>query len=207
MSMMNTASKKWLLVLCCYAMSLTSGYAKDGKPFIHAFGELRVYYQDWLVVCEDKGQGVCRMVKMNLANKKEHFFGNSQLTVYPGLQQPRKSAMSEYANAAFISFFKRDIPALQGVVNIAIDGKNVAELQPNQNIFDSSSNEVSKKTIAQETYWLEGDAAEQILNNMQSGRWLSISYWQNNVQVTEKFSLRGAANALKFIQNRVRENL
>jgi hypothetical protein len=199
--MVKKISKNCLFVLF-YALSLNA-YAKDGQPFIHPFGELRVYYQDWLVVCEDKGQGVCRMVKMNLPSKKEHFFGTSQLTVYPGAQQPRKSAVSEYANLPFISFFKRGIPALQGVVDIAVDGKTIAQLQPNQHVFDNSSNETSKKPIAMETYWLEGDTAGQIIDTMRHGRLLSVRYWHNNTQMTENFSLRGAAQALAFIQNKV----
>lgn len=202
---MNNIIKKLLLVLCCYGSLVAFVHAKEGKVFIHAFGELRVYYQDWLVVCEDKGQGVCRMVNIKLNSKKDTFFGNSQLTVYPALQQPRKSAMSEYNNATFISFFKRDIPPLQGAVKIAIDGKTLTKLQPNDGIFDSSSNETSKKIIAQETYWLEGNTADLILNNMPSGRWLTFSYWKNNEQVTEKFSLRGMAKSLTFIRNAVRK--
>lgn len=199
--MVKKISKKCLLVLF-YALSLAAD-AKDGQPFIHPFGELRVYYQDWLVVCEDKGQGACRMVKMNLPSKKEHFFGTSQISVYPGAQQPRKSDMPEYANLPFISFFKRGIPALQGVVEIAIDGTGIARLQPNQAVFDSSSNETSKKAMAIETYWLEGATAGQIIDAMRHGRWLTVRYWQGGAQLTEPFSLRGAAQALMFMQNKL----
>jgi hypothetical protein len=103
------------------------------------------------------------MVNLNLLDKTSPFFGDSQLTAYPALQQPRKSAMPEYDNAAFISFFKRNMPALQGTVDIAIDGKTIMQLQPNQDIFDSSTKESHNKSIAIETYWLDGDTAGRIL--------------------------------------------
>ena len=182
---------------------LAYAYGQDGKPFIHPFGELRVYYQDWLVVCEGKGKGVCRMVNIKLATPSEHFFGDSQLTIYPGSQQPRKSAMPEYANAAFINFFKRGMLALQGKVTVIIDGKVIAQLQPNENIFDNTSIASKNKAIAMETYWLEGDVAWQILKAMPAGNRLSIRYWQNNTEQTETFSLRGAAKSLAFIANKV----
>ena len=202
MARLNTSlqSTKYIVIfLCCYGFFFDSAFAKESKPFIHPFGELRVYYQDWLVVCENKGQGVCRMVNMKLDNPKDSFFGHSRLSVYPARQGARQSALPEYSNAATIEFFKRDAPPLQGVVSVAIDGKTIAELTPNADIFDSSS-----KAISVETYLVEGDAANRIIDVMPKGRWFSIRYWRDNTQVTERFSLRGAAKALAFMSNRIR---
>lgn len=196
------AIRNLVVILGMLGLLLTSAYAKDGQPFIHSFGELRVYFQDWLVVCEDNGRGVCRMVNIKLTNPTDHFFGNSQLTVYPGLQQPRKSAMPEYANLAFMQFFKRDMPTLQGKVSIAVDGKEITELQPHESVFDYTSERSKNKGIAIETYWLEGDAAQRVIHALPVGKKLSIRYWQNNVEKTETFSLRGAAKSLAFMKNR-----
>ena len=192
------AGKYGLIFLCCYGL-FGSAFAKEGKPFIHPFGELRVYYQDWLVVCENKGQGVCRMVNMKLDDPKDSFFGNSRLSVYPDSQQDRQSALPEYRHAATIEFFKRDAPPLQGVVSVAIDGKTIADLKPNVDVFDSSS-----KAISAETYLVEGQVAKRMIDVMPKGRWFSIRYWRDNTQVTERFSLRGAAKALAFMSNRIR---
>ena len=69
-----------LMVFCC--MNAKVSIAEDGKPFIHEFGELRVYYKYWLAVCDKNREGVCRMVAFNLSGT-ETFFGRSELSVSP----------------------------------------------------------------------------------------------------------------------------
>lgn len=197
------AIRKLVVIFGMLGLLLTSAYAQDGKPFIHLFGELRVYFQDWLVVCEDNGRGVCRMVNIKLTNPTDHFFGNSQLTVYPGLQQPRKSAMPENVNFPFMLFFKRDMPALQGKVSIAVDGKVITELQPHESVFDYTSDRSKNKAIAIETYWLDGEVAQSVIHALPNGNRLSIRYWNNNVEKTETFSLRGVAKSLAFMENKI----
>lgn len=197
---MNVVGKKPLLFLCAYGLFQAAALAGDGKPFIHPFGELRVYHQDWLVVCENKGKGVCRMVNMKLDKKKDHFFGNSELTIYPAAQGLRESSVVGYKNAAVIEFFKRDMAKLEGMVSVEVDGKTIAEFKPNDGVFDSSS----QKNLALETYGFEGDAVKRILAAIPHGKRLKISYRQNDRQATEAFSLRGAAESLAFIRDIVR---
>lgn len=199
---MPTPTRRPSLILALYASLLLSASAQgrpDEQPFIHPFGELRAYRQDWLVVCDKKGRGVCRAVNMNLNSKAEPFFGDSELTVYPKGQYPLPPGYSEYAGAAFVSFFKRGMPALQCPVSFTVDGKLVAELQPHQGIFDNTSKAVGSKPIAIETYWTEGAPAERILAALRRGRWLDIGYCKDGNQATQRFSLRGAAAGLDFI--------
>jgi hypothetical protein len=173
------------LALCAsLLLSMPAAGRPNQQAFIHPFGELRAYRQDWLVVCEERGKGVCRMVNMNLNSKAEPFFGHSELTLYPKGQYPLPSGYSEYGGAAFISFFKRDMPALQCPVSFAVDGKPVAELQPHQNIFDNTSEAKGQKPIAMETYWLEGPTAERLFGPLRRGRWLDIGYCEDGANST-----------------------
>jgi hypothetical protein len=196
------AYKHCLLALCFYSSLITISYSKEPKTFIHPFGELRVYYRDWLVVCEDKGNGICRMVATKLNNKAEPFFGYTRLTLYPPSQFPRKSNNPDYTNQTFIDFFKRDLPPLQGAVTINIDGKQLLQLQPHHTIFDSQSNQQQHKVTALETYWFEADNASLLMAKMNTGKQLSIHYLTNNIPQQESFSLAGFNKALAFIQKR-----
>ena len=189
-----------ILALCASLLLSASAQGRPNEqPFIHPFGELRAYRQDWLVVCENQGRGVCRMVNMNLNSKAEPFFGDSELTVYPKGQYPLPSGYSEYAGAAFIGFFKRGMSALQCPVSFAVDGKPVAELQPHASIFDNTSKATGQKPVAIETYWTEGAPAEGLLAAFRRGRGLDIGYCKDGTKATQRFSLRGAAAGLDFI--------
>lgn len=171
-----------LMVFCC--MNAKVSIAEDGKPFIHQFGELRVYYKDWLVVCDKNGEGACRIAAYNRSGT-ETFFGRSVLTVFP----------EQYGAPAFIEFFCRGVPKLQKTpVKIKI-GAMIAELQPGVDIFDKDH------TI--EVYDIRGDAVHKIVEMMRAGRFISIHYGEKGAEKEETFSLLGAAKSLSYIEDRL----
>jgi hypothetical protein len=171
-----------VMIFCCMNAKLSSA-ARDGKPFIHKFGELRVYYKDWLVVCGKNGEGACRMVAYNRSGT-ETFFGRSALTVFP----------EQDGVPAHIEFYCSGAPKLQKTpVKIKI-GEMIADLQPGVDIFDADT---------METYDIRGDAVHKIVEMMKVGRFISIHYGEKGVEKEETFSLRGAAKSLSYIADRL----
>ena len=49
-------------ILLSAGLGLMAVPAAADPWFLHEFGELRAYFKDWLVVCEDEGRGACRAV-------------------------------------------------------------------------------------------------------------------------------------------------
>ncbi|CAA6818555.1 MAG: Unknown protein [uncultured Sulfurovum sp.] len=160
--------------------------AKDGVPFIHSFGELRVYYKDWLVVCADKGDGECRMV--NYVNKdssqKTGFFPDSRLTLIP----------AQLGKAASIDFFDKGAPSEVNGISIDVDGKAFS--------VQASGYDTPEKNRVMETYIVHDEVTlKEVVKLSKPARWLTFSYEGISGQVSKvRFSLRGFTKALAFIK-------
>ena len=164
--------------------------AKDGVAFMHPFGELRVYFKDWLVLCADKGEGECRMVNYvnNNSKKKTGFFGDSRLTIIPAQEN----------NPAVLEFFHRDAPSLIDSIRIAVDRKKFS--------FTTVDYETPEQNRMMETYILHNQTQlNTIFEASKPARWLIFTYaYDENKHKKVRFSLRGFTKAWAFIENQTK---
>lgn len=177
---------KYILILLMLGGTVNLS-AKDGVSFIHSFGELRVYFKDWLVVCADKGEGECRMVnyvydKNN--HEKEKFFPDSRLTLIPA--QSNKGAI--------IDFYHKNAPSEIIGIDIAVDREKYS--------FDETDYKTPKQNRVMETYIVNNQTKlKNIMEASKPARWLTFRYVGISGQESKvRFSLRGFTKAFNFIQ-------
>lgn len=158
--------------------------AADNKPFIHQFGELRVYYKDWLVVCQDKGYGVCRM-KTSILEDGQTFFDKSSVTYHPTYR----------AQKARLELFSRTpISTETGVITLRIDQQTFKLKAPN----DFKPHYTALGGLVSETYDITNPKVlTPIVAAMKQGKRLSVQYDQHAPEI---YSLRGVIASLLFIQ-------
>ena len=179
-----------LLVLCSGAA------AHDARPFLHEFGELRVYFKDWLVVCDDWGKGACRAVYYVLGEDGETFFGESVLR----LHRAQTGAPIE------IEFFDRGAPEPTGLMFIRVDGHEIASLSPRT---DYSAYMYNGTTQVMETVQFNNRrSVERMIAEMRAGRWLQFDYQRTATERKQvNISLRGLTASLRFIdRQQARQN-
>ncbi|MBU1668210.1 hypothetical protein KKC13_07295 [bacterium] len=172
------------MILILFGTSLNLS-AKDGVPFIHPFGELRVYFKDWLVVCADKGEGECRMVNYvnHDSKQKTGFFPDSRLTIVP--------AQSE--KTASLDFYHKNAPSVIDSITIAVDRKKLS--------LDSEDYQTPEQNRMMETYVVDNETKlNTIIEASKPGRWLTFTYaYPDNQHKKVRFSLRGFTKAFAFI--------
>lgn len=159
--------------------------AIDGRPFIHEFGELRVYCNDWLTVCEEKGEGTCRTATFGL-EPGQTFFSESELTVYP----------AQGGRPASVEFFHRGAPSPpEGDIIVQTENR-IFELRRE----DFHLKRTPLGTPILETYEItDPRIVPPLIRDMLSGRWIYFSYDTGDRLKTVKFSLLGLSRALGFI--------
>lgn len=177
---------KKLLIVLLFVTSIHL-FAKDGVPFIHSFGEERVYFKDWLVVCANKGQGECRMVNyLNRTNsqKIDGFFPDSRLSITPNQGDMTTS----------LDFYDQNAPSDIKGITISVDGEIF--------MFDASDYQTPTQSRMMETYIIKNaNKLDKIIQESKSSRWLTFIYQDINSEYKRvKFSLRGFAKAYEFIQ-------
>ncbi|UWQ17582.1 hypothetical protein [Jannaschia sp. M317] len=74
-----SGQRKIALLLAC----VLAGPVSADPWFHHPFGELRAYHADWLAVCRDLGDGLCRAVQFRRLSA-DGFFGEGRLTLALG---------------------------------------------------------------------------------------------------------------------------
>jgi len=178
-------------ILITILLSINLLQAKEGVPFIHSFGELRVYYKDWLVVCQDKGEGECRMVNyLNQNNQPTGFFPNSRLSIVP----------MQGSNQMVLDFYQHN--ALSTIEGITI------ELGEKRFDFNSSDYKTPDETRMMETYILHHQSKlSSLIEHSKKARWLVFSYhYAQNQAQSVTFSLLGFSKALEFIYTQKAHN-
>ncbi len=179
--------------LFCALLVFSSGAAAhNAKPFLHQFGELRVYFHDWLVVCDDWGDGPCRAVYYVLGEDGETFFGESVLT----LRREQAGAPIE------IEFFDRGAPEPSGLMFIRVDGHEIASLSPRT---DYSAYMPNGTTQVMETVQFNTRRnVEQMVSEMRAGRWMEIDYQRTPDERKQvAISLRGISASLRFMDRQL----
>lgn len=165
-------------------------HAKDGEPFIHSFGELRVYYKDWLVVCKDKGEGECRMVNyLNQNNQPTGFFAQSRLSIVP----------SQGTNQIALDFYQQNAPS-------SIDGITI---RPGQKRFDFNASDYTAPHEHRmlETYIINNSSKlYSLIEDSKEARWLTFTYYYQSNEQSVQFSLLGFTKALEFIYRQKAHN-
>jgi invasion protein IalB len=165
--------------------------AHNAKPFLHEFGELRVYFHDWLVVCDDWGNGPCRAVYYVLGEDGDTSFGESVLR----LHRERAGAPTE------IEFFDRGAPEPSGLMFIRVDGHEVLSLSPRT---DFSAYSTGGSQVMETVQFNNHRNVERMISEMRAGRWMEIDYQRTSderKQVT--ISLRGLTASLRFIDRQL----
>lgn len=176
---------KYMLTILMLLSSLNLS-AKDGVPFMHSFGEKRVYFQDWLIVCAKKGEGQCRMVNYVNRNPKEKtgFFPNSRLSLTP----------AQSNQEAKLDFYDQGAPSEVNDIRIKVDKTAFS--------FEASDYQTPKENRIMETYVITNQIKlNEIVMDSKPARWLIFYYTGVSGQKSKvKFSLRGFTKAYDFIQ-------
>ncbi len=173
--------------------ALSSGAAAhNAKPFLHEFGELRVYFHDWLVVCDDWGNGSCRAVYYVLGDGGDLFFGESVLRLH-----------REQAGAPIeIEFFDRGSPEPAGLMFIRVDGNEIASLSPRTDYSTYMSNGTTQ--VMETVQFNNRRTVERMISEMRAGRWLEIDYQRTPDERKQvAISLRGLTASLRFIDRQL----
>jgi len=176
--------RKYILILLI-ALSSLNLYAKDGVPFIHSFGELRVYFKDWLVVCADKGEGECRMVNyVNIGTDADTgFFPESRLTITPNQRSKPTS----------LDFYHKDAPSQIDGITVSVDSEKF--------LFDAEDYQTPTQSRIMETYIIKNETKlEKMIMESKLGRWLRFTYYKGDNYKSVNFSLRGFSKAYEFIK-------
>lgn len=184
---------KWLkAILTTFVIMIpTVSIAHDARPFYHEFGELRVYFRDWLVVCDKFGDGPCRAVYYVLGDDGETFFGTSVLRIHKD---------SKNADARF-ELYDKDAPVPSGLMFMRVDGKEVASLSPSTdmmlNVVGQDSPIVDTLTIS------KSRIVDPVIEAMRAGRYLSIHWPRGDAAKEIRISLRGFTAAMRFIDRQL----
>ncbi|HHH19945.1 MAG TPA: hypothetical protein ENK86_05510 [Campylobacterales bacterium] len=175
-----------VLILVVISLNLL---AKDGVPFVLSkpFDELRVYYKDWLVVCNDRGAGTCRMVNYVYRpenHERQSFFPDSRLSITP----------AQEAQEAVLDFYDRGAPSEITELSVSVDRDRFA--------FDSADYQTPEQNRIMETYLVTNpNKLTQVIDLSKPARWLTIKYTGSSGEShTVRFSLMGFTKALAFIE-------
>ncbi len=176
-------------ILLCFSTSVA---AHDRQPFMHEFGELRAYFSDWLVVCDDWGDGPCRAVYYVLGDDGATFFGESVLR----LHQTSAGGPIEF------EFYDQGSPEPMALMFMDVDGHQAASLSPRT---DYSAYMANGQTQILETIQINGQRnVERIVSEMKAGRWLTINYQRTPDERKDvAISLRGISAALRFMERQL----
>lgn len=175
-----------VLILVGISLNLS---AKDGVPFLlpKPFDELRVYYKDWLVVCNDRGAGTCRMVNYVYRpdnHERQSFFPDSRLSITP----------AQGTQEAVLDFYDRGAPPAINGLSLSVDQDRFA--------FDSADYQTPEQNRIMETYLVtHPNKLSQIIHLSKPARWLTVKYTGSSGEShTVRFSLMGFTKALAFIE-------
>ncbi|MBL4757929.1 MAG: DUF1176 domain-containing protein [Rhizobiales bacterium] len=189
MSSMKFLRRMLFGILLCFSTSVA---AHDRQPFLHEFGELRVYFSDWLVVCDDWGNGSCRAVYYVLGDDDTTFFGESVLR----LHQASAGGPIEF------EFYDQGAPDPMGLMFMDVDGHQIASLSPRT---DYSAYMANGQSSVMETIQINSPRnVARVVSEMKAGRWLTINYQRTSDERKEvAISLRGISAALRFMDRQL----
>ncbi len=157
-----------------------------GKWFMHEFGELRAYHQDWLAVCADAGKGACRIVQLKV-KADDTFFGDGRLTVNEG--DPESNP--------WIELVVMDGLEASEPLTVIVDGQTLATLEP-QTGYMRDRNTINAYIID------EAKIVGRLLPAMRAGRYITFDYaLANGGRQSIQFSLRGVTAAWRAVQRRI----
>ncbi|CZF83724.1 DUF1176 domain-containing protein [Grimontia marina] len=167
---LKTSNLFWLLLLSSFQLA--------------AFpGEVRSYFKDWLVVCQEisnsRNSGICR-ANASVRDKSAFNYGDGtvfQLTLQRGI--------STYYTIEFYNVLDGKYPSDRVTFQIDNDPAMTFSAQPN------SLNGVK----------LSAEDTQKLIPAMKAGRWMKIDYVsQSGNEVSYRLSLRGVTASLLFIE-------
>ncbi|GAA6199988.1 hypothetical protein [Aquicoccus sp. SU-CL01552] len=157
--------------------------------FLHDYGELRAYHGDWLAVCDDGGNGPCRVVQTGVDPGSNAYFDQR-------LAAHRIDASPDWV----IEVMDRDMPAAALTeLRFRFDGQEVAVQPPAWTVGDMrSSNAVDTVTIR------DPDLAHELVARMKAGNRVSVTYAPTGAgDGSASFPLRGVTAAMNAAEARV----
>ena len=176
------------------ALLLTLALATPAQAsdwFAHEFGELRAYYGDWLAVCEDLGDGPCRMVQSVIPEGGDTFFGTSRLAVHP-----------DRDGGFRIEVFDRDMEADR--VNRVIFDFGLVLVQVYEDRFATGSGD--GVNVAETLSVLDPLDAGYLARLIAAEQGLTVAYFDATEFLgSATFSLRGSAAALLAVETKLAE--
>ncbi len=180
---MNGEGKKmrfvWGVVL---ALSATPIAAQEW--FVHPFGELRAYHQDWLAVCQDEGAGPCRIVRAQPdANSSSAF--DQRMSVHRG------------ADGWWIEVMDRGMVG-EEVTSLTFKFGSKSITVPAE---EWSVGERGARNVTETLTLNDAQATQRILERMRAGLELDVLYAPSgNGDGRATFPLRGVVAAMGAIE-------
>ena len=175
-------------------ITISSAFAEEsvseGEWFLHEFGELRSYHGDWLAVCDERGDGPCRLVQYKLEEGGDPFFGQSRMSV----DQTDVDGQA----GLILDFFDRGAPdEPQGPVTLEA-GPVSWVLMPGRDVTKAFT--PGGGTVAESFQVRKPVLVDEIVEQMRKGRWLRVGYPNGGQRKRLVFSLRGFHSGMKAIE-------
>lgn len=161
-----------------------------GDWFLHKFGELRSFHGDWLAVCNDNGDGPCRIVATTKDHGSDSVF-DTRLSI----------SFIEGPNEWAVEFMDRGMPYTQASYFRFDTGQDWMELAPGA----WTPGERGYTNVTETITVVDPASSDRIVRMMMAGNWLSVTY--NPVGTGDgqaRFPLRGVTAAVNAVESHVR---
>ncbi|MEL6607485.1 MAG: hypothetical protein AAFO58_00745 [Pseudomonadota bacterium] len=165
-------------------VSLFGSAAVAGEWFLHPFGELRAYHDDWLAVCDDDGRGACRVVRAQADSGSGAFF-DARLSLHRG------------DGGWWIEVMDRGMPE-QALTALSFDfgAGRVVALAPG----DWFLGELRYANVAETVTVTDPAIVEDLIARLQAGRVVLLRYAPVGAGAVEAFPLRGITAAMAAVE-------
>lgn len=177
------------LALALLFGGLWPGTAVAESPwFLHPFGELRAYFSDWLVVCEDRGYGPCRAVNYQPDPAGDSTWGLARV------------ALHHLPNGTYgIELYLRDMVAEKAdPVRISIEDW-AWDLAPS----DWRPGELRVRNVLETLTLTDPVTTDELIGAMRAGDWMYVATGDG---AQAEFSLRGVTAAILAMRAKADEN-
>ena len=175
-------------ILLSAGLGLMAVPAAADPWFLHEFGELRAYFKDWLVVCEDEGRGACRAVQYQPDPDGDGTWGIARMAVHRLSQ----------GGHGLVLYIKGMNSAAAHPVTVLIDERSW-QLAPE----DWRPGDLAVRNVAETITFTDPLIADQVLGAMRAG--LSMTVTSGDGQ-TAMISLRGLTASRLAMDEKAQEN-
>ncbi|MDX2484160.1 MAG: hypothetical protein QNK42_10940 [Pseudodonghicola sp.] len=171
------------------AFGLLAAPASAQDWFLHDYGELRAYHGDWLAVCDDGGDGPCRVVQTGVDPGSNAYFDQR-------LAAHRIDNSPDWA----IEVMDRGMPAAALTeLRFRFDGQQVTVPPASWTLGDMLSPNASDMVTIRDP-----DLAYALVARMKAGNRVTVTYApKGEGDGSASFHLRGVTAAMNAAETRV----